>query len=171
MVQVPIMANKSRWGTVEIRFRPLHEGTLAETLASTVIRLIVFVAGAAFLVFFVYLKKTLQHLDPSSVIPDRVRATLDTLAEGVLVLDNNERIVLANKAFAKNTGKSADALQGFGAGKINWHRTDETGADLPWAVSIREGTPQTGVMLRLDSEAEGRRTYAVNTMRLPRLTM
>lgn len=164
MVQVPIMSGKSRWGTVEIRFAPLSAGTMLASLTQPLVRFVVFIAGAAFVVFTIYLKKTLQHLDPSSVIPDRVRATLDTLAEGVLVLDNQQRIVLANQSFAKSTGKTADELQGHRAPEIKWKRPDDAPADYPWALSIREGTPQTGVMLQLDCPAEGKRTFAVNTM-------
>lgn len=161
MVQVPILSGNSRWGTVEIRFRSLSEGMLMEP----VLRLIAFIAGTGLLAFTFYLKKTLRHLDPSSVVPDRVRMTLDTLAEGVLVLDNDERIVLANKAFAKNTGKSSDQLQGQLAPEFQWQRaTAETAVEeYPWAISIRDGLAQTGVMLGLDSQDDGRRTFAVNS--------
>ena len=161
MVQVPIMAGASRWGTVEICFRPLSDGMLRDP----VLGLVVFVAGTTLVAFTFYLKKTLQHLDPSSVIPDRVRATLDTLCEGVLVLDNRERIVLANKAFARNTGKSAAELQGQSAPEIQWRQARGAAAaeEYPWAVSIREGASQTGVMLGLDSRDNGWRTFAVNT--------
>jgi diguanylate cyclase (GGDEF)-like protein/PAS domain S-box-containing protein len=161
MVQVPILSGNSRWGTVEIRFRPLSEGILMEP----VLQLIAFLSGTTLLAFTYYLKKTLRHLDPSSVIPDRVRMALDTLAEGVLVLDNDERIVLANKAFARNTGKSPDQLQGQLAPEFQWQRAiAETAVEeYPWAISIREGLAQTGVMLGLDSQEDGRRTFAVNS--------
>jgi len=160
-VQVPILAGKSRWGTVEIQFQPLSNGLLADPA----FRLIGFVAGTALLAFTFYLKRTLRHLDPSSVIPDRVRATLDTLSEGVLVLDNDERIVMANKAFARSTGRSADELQGQSVPAIQWQlATPNTEAvEFPWAISIREGSSQTGVMLALESGVEGRRTFTVNS--------
>jgi diguanylate cyclase (GGDEF)-like protein/PAS domain S-box-containing protein/putative nucleotidyltransferase with HDIG domain len=165
MVQVPILAGKSRWGTVEIRFTALADHSFWGWITDPVIRFFAFVAGAALLAFTFYLKRTLQHLDPSSVVPDRVRATLDSLAEGVLVLDSEERIVLANQAFAKNTGKSVDELQGQRAPEIQWQRpeTESAPEDFPWAVSIREGVAKTGVMLRLDGQTEGPRTFAVNT--------
>ena len=55
----------------------------------------------------------------SKVMPDRVRDTLNTVGEGVLVLDKDERIALANEAFAKTIGKSAHRIagpEGFRAG-------------------------------------------------------
>jgi PAS domain-containing protein len=75
----------------------------------------VFTAAATSLLIFIYLNKMLRHLDPSRVIPQRVRRTLDALAEGLLVLDQNDRILLANRAFAENLGKTADELSGFRA--------------------------------------------------------
>ena len=84
--EVPIYQGKLRWGTVEIRFVPLTVGRLA-WLFSPPVRLIAFVGCASFLGYTWYLRRVLKHLDPSTVIPDRVRTTLDTLAEGVIVLD------------------------------------------------------------------------------------
>ena len=40
-------------------------------------------------------------------MPDRVRATLNTIAEGLLVLDKEQRIALANDAFARTVGLDA----------------------------------------------------------------
>ncbi len=56
----------------------------------------------------------LKHLDPTKVIPRRVRETLDTMAEGLLVLDKDERILLANKAFQKRWAKAPMNSQGKG---------------------------------------------------------
>ena len=162
-VQVPIFQNKSRWGTVEIRFVPL--GNQFAGWLSPAVRLIGFVTLVAFVGYTWYLKRILKHLDPSSVIPDRVRATLDTLAEGVLVLDRDERIVLANKAFARYVGRSSEDLQGFKAPEIRWSQphSDSAVDDFPWMPAIRDGVTQTGVMIGMHSSTEGRRTLMVNT--------
>ena len=58
-----------------------------------------FVSLTSFLVFYLYLGKMLKQLDPSQAIPDRVRTALDTMAEGLLVMDAKQNIVLANLAF------------------------------------------------------------------------
>ena len=106
-------------------------------------------------------KKILQHLDPSRVIPGRVRAALDTFTEGLLVLDKNERIVLANKAFAETVGCSATDLQGRRASEFKWTETEE-GGPHPWRAAIREGTAQTGVVLGLRTKEKERR-FRVNS--------
>jgi len=160
-VQVPIFQGRLRWATVEIRFLDVAGGWLAWIFSPVTL----FVAVIGCLAYHWYLKRVLKHLDPSSVIPDRVRATLDTLAEGVLVLDKDERIVMANKAFAQFTGKSAESLQGFRAPNISWsHPKGEVAApDFPWLPSIRDGVTSTGVMIGMHSPSEGLRTLSVNT--------
>ena len=164
-VQVPVMQGKRPWGTVEIRFQHMASGGLTTWFANPTVRMMAFIVGSGFLAFTWYLKRVLQHLDPSAVIPDRVRATLDTLAEGVLVLDKEQRIVLANKSFAEHTGRSVEQLQGFKAPNINWmlstdHKSSE---DFPWVRAIREGVSQTGYMIGMQSQSQGQRTMVVNT--------
>ncbi len=163
-IQVPIFQGKKRWGTVEIRFQESELPQYVRWFASPMVRMFVFVTALGFLSYRWYLKRVLQHLDPSAVVPDRVRKTLDTLAEGVLVLDQEPRIVLANQAFARHTGKSAAELQGLRAPSIAWTGDkSQLGNDFPWAQTIREGSSQTGVMLSLESAIEGKRTMVVNT--------
>jgi diguanylate cyclase (GGDEF)-like protein/putative nucleotidyltransferase with HDIG domain len=120
---------------------------------------------------FFYLRTMLQHMDPSRVIPDRVRTALDTLAEGLLVLDKDERIVLANKAFAQTVGKTPAELQGSRASELPWslHRDSQSEKEagdgpgaLPWAEAMDSGSAQTGVMLKLDADADDHRTFLVN---------
>ena len=62
----------------------------------------------------------LHHLDPSRAIPGRVRAALDTLTEGLLVIDRKQNIVLANESFSKLVGKTPDNLLGQQASKLAW---------------------------------------------------
>lgn len=165
-VEVPIYQGKLRWGVVEIRYRPLPQaGGILYWLFSPSVKLIVFVVGMAFVGYSWYLRKVLKHLDPSTVIPDRVRTTLDTLAEGVLVLDRDQRIVLANKAFAKYTGRSSDELQGSRANDIDWSapNSEAKPSELPWGPALREGMTQTGVMIGMQSSTEGARMLMVNT--------
>lgn len=164
-VIVPIRQGKNLWGSVEIQFQtPASAGWMSARVDS-MLRLATFVSLAGFLTYTWYLKRTLTHLDPSAVIPDRVRATLDTLVEGVLVLDKEQRIVLANKAFAQNTGRSVDTLQGARAEQIPWQAVEaESGADFPWSRAIRDGVSQTGCMLRLGDGQANQRTFMVNSM-------
>lgn len=164
-VSVPIYAGRKVWGTVEFRFTPLESSFLTRWLPNKPLRLIVFIGGGALLIFIPYLKRILTHLDPSSVVPARVRAALDTLAEGVLILDSKQRIVLANRSIADKLGVSADAIQGISAAKIPWSIPGGDGAatGLPWQQSLEEGLSPKGVMLRVPGQAQQVLTLSVNS--------
>jgi diguanylate cyclase (GGDEF)-like protein/PAS domain S-box-containing protein len=164
-VYVPILSDGQSWGTLELRFRPLSAGGLAGWLQAPLTKLAAFVGVVGAVVYFFYLRKMLQHLDPSNVIPERVRQTLDTLAEGLLVLDRDERIVLANQAFAQSLGRSALELQGVHASNLPWRQAADKGPvqpDYPWARSMQHSSATTGVMLGLNSE-QSEKTFIVNS--------
>ena len=133
-VDVPIRANDQPWGSVEVRFRPLSRGGWIGMLQTPAWKLISFVAAISFLVFWAYLRKMLQHLDPSKVVPGRVRSALDTLTEGLLVLDVNDRVMLANSAFASLVGKVPDALIGQQVATFDW--LDAVNDAPPRSVSL-----------------------------------
>ena len=164
-VRIPVFSGEQQWGTVEMCFRPLAGEGGIPVLGSPLLRLCLFVAAAGFLAYRFYLRRSLQYLDPSSVIPERVKTMLDTLAEGVLVLDKQERIVLANQAFAAHVGEPALDLQGVNVNRFKWKRTnpDEASAELPWADAIASAQARTGAALCLDKAGvEDTRTFTVN---------
>ena len=163
--KVPVYKGDERWGTVEVRFRPLSEGGIRGFLLSQTFHLAVFVAMASFLVYLLFLRKALQYLDPSSVIPDRVKAMLDALAEGVLVVDKSERIVLANRSFAETIGQSAASLQGKRASSLGWQqvRCEEAPVEYPWCRAISEGSAAMGSQLGLPTDSGGARTFTINS--------
>lgn len=161
-VQVPIFQGRQPWGNVQIRFSPLARSDGLAALMSPTVRLVAFVACAGFLLSMMYLRRVLQHLDPSTVIPDRVRATLDSLAEGVLVLDKDQRVVLANRAFAQTAGEPAEALQGKRAPRVSWKDDAEHDSELPWEKAMR-GDAQRGVLLKMTNSEKQSRTFVVNS--------
>jgi diguanylate cyclase (GGDEF)-like protein/PAS domain S-box-containing protein len=162
--QVPIFQGEQRWGTVEVAFEPLVESGLAGLWSSPLVRLTCFVAMLGFVTYLLFMKRTLRHLDPSAVIPARVKAALDVLAEGVVLLDEKERIVLANAAFAQKVGREAPSLMGKRVADLGWFvpKTCERPADFPWRRAIREGHVDTGTPL-VYSRASGEvLTFMVN---------
>lgn len=160
---VPLSKGNSRWGTVELRFRPLARGGWLGYLENPLVRLLLFVGPMFFLVGFLFLKRTLKQLNPSKVVPKRVRQALDTLTGGLLVLDQNERIVLANKSFSDTVGLSVDELQGRKASQLEWNDGEARGADnvLPWHAPLRDGTTCNGAMLSFKTNGEPK-TFLVN---------
>jgi len=161
-LKVPIWTGDRRWGQLELRFDPLHGTGLMGLVDSPALRLMSFVGFIGFLASYVYLRRMLRHLDPSQAIPGRVRSALDTLAEGLLVLDQKEHIVLANKAFANRLGKSPERMMGHRAGDMPW--LDAEGRPLskgqrPWNEALETGTVQRNRMIRLRLPDDSVRTF------------
>ena len=159
--EVPIFNGKNRWGQLEVCFLEPPASFLDR--ASAPIRAVAFIACATFLAFIFYLKRMLQYLDPSAVVPDRVRQALDTLAEGVVIVDPKERIVLANRTFAQHLGKSSEQLLGRKMRDLGLNSALQQAPEkLPWQLSLHAGETQRGVMMSLKGTTHEERTFAVN---------
>lgn len=163
-VQVPLHSGDGLWGTVELRFRPLRQPGLMAALRSPWSKHVALVCGVCFVLFSIYLGKVLKQLDPSKAIPKRVRTALDTLAEGLLVTDKRGRVVLANEAFARWTGKAADDLIGYDADAFDWAPAHESIVDdfHPWTRALEESTAQSNLMLRLTDKNQRMLTLVAN---------
>jgi PAS domain S-box-containing protein len=164
-VTVPIWAGGRRWGRVELRFEPLSAPGWVGLVRSPEAKLIAFVALASFVAFYFYLRKMLRHLDPSQAVPPHVRSALDTLAEGLLVIDDKQHVVLANQAFAALVGRTADELLGRRASDLAWAQADGTRierADFPWVRALAEGQPQRNDLIHLTDGESQQRTFIVN---------
>jgi PAS domain S-box-containing protein len=164
-VQVPLWSGQHRWGELEMRFRPMVAPGWRGVLDFPGFVLGVFLFVLCFIAFDLYLRRVLRHLDPSRAIPGRVRAALDTLTEGLLVLDRNQHVVLANQAIAQILGRPAEALTGTDARSLGWLSVQSipaAAAELPWRAALEEGRVQRNALVRLKSAAGAMRTFLVN---------
>jgi PAS domain S-box-containing protein len=164
-IEVPIMAGARKWGQIELRYRPLAAPGWTGVGSSALIIFAAFIAVAGFVAFYFYLGRVLSHLDPSRAIPGRVRAALDTLAEGLLVIDRKQNIVLANEAIARLLGRRPDDLLGTPVAKLEWLAADASAmaADQhPWLVALSTGLAQANDTIGL-IDCEGKpRSFLVN---------
>ena len=164
-VDVPIWSGKEKWGSVELHFTPAYPPGITGFLQQPLVHYITFVSAISFLFFFFYLGRMLKLLDPSQAIPDRVRSALDTMAEGLLVLDARQNIVLANQAFARILGRNAADLVGLNCRRFAWSNVDDSPFDAkksPWGSAIERGKPVTSRRIRLQLESGETRTFMVN---------
>ena len=164
-VRLPLFKGGKHWATIEVRFSELGSGGgLAALWERPLLRLLGLVAVFGFVTYVFYMRRTLRHLDPSAVIPTRVQAALDVMAEGVLLLDQQERIVLANAAFAERIGRSPNKLLGLKASALDWKRSDssQAGEALPWTEAIRESRTSVGTALQIEVGPGEERIFAVN---------
>ena len=167
-MHLPIAIGDRPWGRVEFRFRPVTGSWAADWMGGSIVPLVVFVAACGSIATYLFLRSVLRKADlgKTRVVPQRVRDTLNTVMEGVLVLDREQRIALANDSFGRMLGRDPSALRGVKASELAWawpQARHDTLPPLPWARSIQEGTPQRGMVLDLLNSASGRRVVSVNS--------
>ncbi len=164
-LRVPLWNGERQWGQLEVHFVEGETGIFNGFFANPLTRVILFLGGCTFLAFYFYLGKVLRQLDPSQAIPSRVRSALDTMAEGLLILDRKEQVVLANKAFAELFGKDASTLLGLKAADFPWrnrHGEKLNPQERPWLRSLASGNVLTNEMLWLQTGENSRRSLKVN---------
>ncbi len=164
-VTVSIWEGDTKWGQVELRFSPLIDEGWMGIVTDKQTQLLLFMALMCFIGFYLYLGKMLKQLDPSQAVPERVRSALDTMTEGLLVLDNKEQIMLANRAFATLLNTSPEALMGRKVGEFPW--SDAEGELLkadthPWHLALLSGEAQRNRRVRLTPPEGERLTFMIN---------
>ncbi len=136
-ISVPISYKEGkvrRGGAIEFAFRPIFDTSHFAILQHPTIVFSAFVGAGTCLAFVLYLGATLRHLDPSKTVPNRVRSALDTLVEGLMIMDSQGRIIFANSAFENIIGMDTKDLIGRHASEFSW--LDESGMELetlPWS--------------------------------------
>ena len=161
--QVQIMAGNIPWGTLEMRYKPLVGSGFAMLYKHSLFPLMIFIFMSCFVANYFYLAKVLRQLDPSQAVPGRVRAALDTLAEGLLIVDRRQNMVLANNSFSSFLGKAPEELVGQSATSLNWLESNNqplSKDQLPWLAVLRNGEPQNDHIVNL-ANAKGEIRYFV----------
>ena len=164
-IKIPIFRDKNRWGQFELVFTPPDSVTVSGMFDAPLTRLLLFAALSGFFGYLLFIKKTLREMDPSKVVPAHVKATLDALAEGVIILDENERIVLANSTFTDRVKLSSTALLGRKASSLNWRapHSTEPPPNYPWFVAVKQKANQTGIPMTFETRQGERLAFMVNS--------
>ncbi|MGB0867758.1 MAG: diguanylate cyclase, partial [Granulosicoccaceae bacterium] len=130
-IQVAIFDEHGRWGRTEIRFKPLTSIEQAFSSRQSLVSFCLFMGIAGFLGYMVFLKKAVYELNSDDVIPERVSKALDTLSEGILIVDENDYVVFSNTAFTQLVGIKREDIIGRKSDAFDW-LLDEDQAQLPW---------------------------------------
>jgi len=166
-IQVPIFSGDERWGVLQIAFRQANAARgLQWFLTDPWVRFLGFVTVAGFIGYLYFMKRTLRQLDPSRIVPTRVKAALDALTQGVVMIDTSELIVLANDAFCRAVGKSVTSLIGSDLNTLSWtSAASSTPVSVhPWKAAISEKQPEADRPLLLDIPEGGSRKFIVSTV-------
>jgi diguanylate cyclase (GGDEF)-like protein len=160
--------NGAPWGRVEFCFKPLPQPALFGLWPGGAVgRLFSFCGATSIFCFGAYLWYVMGRIlgQSDESVPQRVRAALDTLAEGVLVLDKKNRIAHANQAFAKLAQSSVEELQTRTVNELSWTRPRgaiSADAAMPWDAAARDGITRIGVPLMLNPSELSEHMVSVN---------
>ncbi len=161
-ISVPIERNEERIGSVQVRYQSMWESGFFNMLVDSSAGLFLFAAAACFTLFTLFLKRALSELNPSKAVPDRVRAAFDVLSEGVLILDADGHIMLANKAMTQNLQIAEPQLIGKKMGSLPWADSDAQGAEQPWREALTRNERVTGVQMEINRSSGRLMTFMVN---------
>ncbi len=162
-ISVPIFLRKEHHGQVEVRYAT--SGFLPAWTRGSFFWLAVYFILATFSGVVVYLQLTLRPSSSQNVVPKRVRETFNAVAEGVLILDKEKRIALANQAFAAKVGAPADQLAGKRIEELPWELRNGHGLNgrFPWTKTLEAKSTEMGIILTLAGDKDGPRNFSVNS--------
>ena len=133
-------------------------GFHAEHLAGVI--MVITILGLGVSLFII--SRSHQRIDLAAIAPTLLKSTLDALTEGVVLIDKNDRIIIANAAFAEIAGTTAPELKGVFLSSLPWQHDD--GSVLPWSVASEQATRLTGQQLQLPGTNGANRLFAIDCM-------
>ncbi len=164
-MRFPLIINNIKRANFEVSFKALSGERHPLLHIPTFIVLIVFVSISGFFGFWLYIRRVLKHLDPSAVVPARVRNALNILAEGVLILDKREQIVLVNAGLLEKLNREEKNLIGKKASSLGWHLVEHQDAqELPWLTALSSNQKQVNVRVSLSRAEQPTKMFRVNAV-------
>jgi sensor histidine kinase regulating citrate/malate metabolism len=165
-LQVPIFSGDQQWGVMQVAFRHANVSGLDWFLTDPWVRFLAFVCVSGFIGYLFFMKRTLRQLDPSGIVPTRVKSALDALTQGVVMIDTRDLIVLANETFCQSVGKPVTSLIGSDLSALGWRSTtpSATVSVHPWTAAIMDKQPQADRSLLLGLPDGDSRKFIVNTV-------
>ena len=156
---VPIRHGDDLVFTLELFFAPIDVSIFS---ANSLTGFLLFFGTLTFAAFFCFLRPLFKSLGGGGAVPQRVKAAMNMLAEGVLILDKNERIAMANNAFSQLVGVSGEKLLGQKVNDLNFSGEADGGGE-PWTKSVQDGETQRGVLMDLKKDKSPSQRVSINS--------
>jgi PAS domain-containing protein len=169
-VRVILYEGQKPWGQLEIAFAPLPQAAgWGDWWRMPSVRLTAFILGCVFLLDWLFLSRMLRTLDPSAAVPKRMQLMMDTLVEGMVILDEKDQIVMANESFARTAFMPMEKLIGRTLSSLPWLADGgEMGPELyPWRAAEQTNLQQRNVFMRLQVGSRHTRRLNVNASPIP----
>lgn len=161
-ITIPLSFHKRPWGQIEFCYHRANSQWIDQLLTHPLFRLLSYYFLVGIFAYSFFVARMMGVFNRTQVVPDRVRQALDTLAEGLLILNESGRIVLANRAFAGLVGIESEKLSDVNARDLAWMDDDVREDGYPWQLATEEGEIQTERMLRFTLPDGTQRIFSVN---------
>ncbi len=152
--------NDPDWGRIELCFTPIRGDSVLAVLTSPFMCLLFITGALGFFAFRTFLKLVLKHLDPSQAVPRRVREALDILADGLMIIGLDERILLANTALSEVAGHDPEDMLGRHAESLGF-RVSGVPMSLPWKCCAELKSAISAVPMQIET-TDGLMSFNVN---------
>ena len=141
-----LFSGNRRWGQIEYTFDANETSWLGADLLRDLLML-----GATGIGFLLYLGRVQGTMRPPKAVTSEVRSTLDILGGGLMVLNKNGKIVIANESFAYSCGCDVNDVVGKLPEKVfRWLNVDGTPlSNPPWQNAMKTGERVYGDVVRM----------------------
>lgn len=163
-IRVPIAITESVTGFVEITFNPLKTENLYLFGVPYFILFVGFICVSSFIAFWFYIRRVLHQLDPNSVVPARVRNALNIMAEGVIIMDKREQVVLANEAICSILDLPENKIIGRKVKDLGWKLENTENDAPPWELAQISGEQHVKVRMLLNIPDKKAMIFRVNAI-------
>ena len=160
---IKIFENRKEQGKLEIKFSPLRQRGWRGFFAFP-LPLIMFCGAMIILLNWSYLGRTLRQLNPARVVPDRVRSAFDTLTDGLLLIDPDNQIVMANQSFLRIVNQTGKDMLGRDIEEFDWQfeeNQDQRTGGNPWRRCMNQMQTQRGDLVTLKRSGQQHVRYAL----------
>jgi diguanylate cyclase (GGDEF)-like protein/PAS domain S-box-containing protein len=154
-VRIPLYADGRPWGDMEVSFEPVDATSFGTWLREPLFVLVAALATVGLGLVFLYMRRSLQFLDPTSAVPERVRQAFDTFVDAVVIVDGKGRMVLANEALRRLWPATDRTLYGKPLSTIPWLMAGAAEEQAPWLVAMRNGRAVAGLERELPARTDG----------------
>lgn len=164
-IRYPLLFNQQKKAEIQLCFTPFQKEAHPLFNIPSFFVLLGFVSLLSGLGFWFYLRRSLKYLDPTAVVPARVRNALNILTEGIIILDKREHILLINQALCHRLQQTEKQLLGQKASQLGLQiAPNQPPCQLPWVTSLSHNTPVTGIYLTHSLPQQKTHTFKVNAV-------
>jgi diguanylate cyclase (GGDEF)-like protein/putative nucleotidyltransferase with HDIG domain len=162
-LKIQIQQRNQLWGNMEFALTKTNQTYFGGLLSHPLTQLVGFFSIFGLSAYTLFVARVFGVFNSTQVVPERVRSALDTLAEGLLLLDESGTIVFANQAFGNAILRKPQDLEGKKACDLSWVRSGDNDAEAhPWMMAVNDSQIVTGCVIRMQINESQQRIFSVN---------